>query len=448
MSQWFEQSNNANKLRQSYLKGFLDISGGGLYMRSDNSLNFYTTADGVVPAMALDATNINVKGKRYSTDSQTSTIQVSNAKLAFLKDLKENAQVQLDDLFDRTKYIRTDPSGQADTIINVTKHASDVTKNTITVRGHLIPTDANTYDLGSVAKPFNSLYLKSNTIYFDNANTSNPNSSVSFNATTGTLDVSFNNKTGVAIVSYNNMVGIGQVPNNREPVANLDVSGTMRITGDASLNSKLFVGGDVSLNNKLFVSGDVSLNSAMRVGGAVAMNSTLAVTGVATLSDNLLVVKDASLNSKLFVNGDASLNSKLFVNGDVSLNNKLKVSGDTSLNANVDINGDLVIRGNLAVYQQQNTMQINTTINNYEILSTKDISLNGNLVVSKDVSMNSKLFVKGDVSMNATIRVAGDASFNSKLYVANDVSLNSKLSVGHNIELLSTEAGYGFIVQY
>ena len=26
MSQWFDQSNNANKLRQSYLKGFLDIS--------------------------------------------------------------------------------------------------------------------------------------------------------------------------------------------------------------------------------------------------------------------------------------------------------------------------------------------------------------------------------------------------------------------------------------
>ena len=69
MSQWFDQSNNANKLRQSYLKGFLDISGGGLYMRSDNSLNFYTTADGVNPAMAIDATNIHVTGKQYSSDA-------------------------------------------------------------------------------------------------------------------------------------------------------------------------------------------------------------------------------------------------------------------------------------------------------------------------------------------------------------------------------------------
>ena len=48
MAQWFDQSNNANKLRQSYLKGFLDISGGNVYMRSDNYLNFYNTADEII----------------------------------------------------------------------------------------------------------------------------------------------------------------------------------------------------------------------------------------------------------------------------------------------------------------------------------------------------------------------------------------------------------------
>ena len=92
MSQWFDQSNNANKLRQSYLKGFLDISGGGIYMRSDNSLNFYT-GEGSTPNFALGPTNIKVNGKRYSADSD-SMITVENKKLAFLKDLKENAQMQ------------------------------------------------------------------------------------------------------------------------------------------------------------------------------------------------------------------------------------------------------------------------------------------------------------------------------------------------------------------
>ena len=433
MSQWFDQSNNANKLRQSYLKGFLDISGGGLYMRSDNSLNFYTTADGINPAMAIDATNINVKGKRYSGDATNSTVTVSNAKLAFLKDLSENAQLQIDQLYHRTKYIRTDPSGEADTIINV-KKGVDMSSNEIIVAGHIIPKTANTYDLGSMEKPFNALYLKSNTIYFDNREDPEAGlqktSSLSFNTTTGTLDVSFNNQNGIAIVSYDSKVGIGHVPNNRAPVANLDVSGTMLISGDVSLNSKLFVS------------------------AAATLNSTLYVEGVTTLKDNLLVTKDVSLNSKLFVSSDVSLNSKLSVADDVKLNSKLAVSGNSSFNSNVDISGnldisgDLVIKGNLSVYQQRDTMTINTTINNYEILSTKDISLNGNLVVSKDVSMNSKLFVSGDVSMNSVLKVGNDVSLNSKLFVSNDVSFNSKLSVGHNIELLSTEQGFGFIVQY
>ena len=41
MSKWFDLSNNANKLRQSYVSGFLDISGGGVFIRNDNSLNLY-----------------------------------------------------------------------------------------------------------------------------------------------------------------------------------------------------------------------------------------------------------------------------------------------------------------------------------------------------------------------------------------------------------------------
>ena len=39
---WFDQSNNANKLRQSYLKGYLDISGGNVFLRADNSINLYS----------------------------------------------------------------------------------------------------------------------------------------------------------------------------------------------------------------------------------------------------------------------------------------------------------------------------------------------------------------------------------------------------------------------
>ena len=396
MSQWFDQSNNANKLRQSYLKGFLDISGGGIYMRSDNSLNFYTTEDGVTPNFAIDATEYRVKGKHYSSEINDAYHDISNTKLAFLKDLSENAQLQLDQLYHRTKYIRSDLSASAtdtdvnDAIIHIEKDTGgDVSQNKIYVTGHIIPKYGETYDLGSEENPFNAIYLKKNTIYFDERDDDKPPSSMSFNTVTGTLDISYNDLSGSTVLSYNNKVRIGHYPTNREPTANLDVSGTTYITGDVSLNSKLFVTDDATLSSKLFVHSDVSMAS-------------------------ILMVAD-----------DVSLNSKLFVVDDVSFNSKLSVAGDVSMNKNVDICGNLIIYGNLSVYQQKETMIINTTINNYEILATKDISLNGNLVVSADVSLNSKLFV---------------------VY---DVSFNSKLSLGNNLEMkVEEDAGYGFILQY
>ena len=39
MSKWMDFS--ANMLKQTYLKGFLDISGQGIYLRNDSSINFY-----------------------------------------------------------------------------------------------------------------------------------------------------------------------------------------------------------------------------------------------------------------------------------------------------------------------------------------------------------------------------------------------------------------------
>ena len=163
MSQWFDFSANANKLRQSYLKGFLDISGGGVYVRSDNSLNFYTTADGVNPKFALDATELHVTGKREASDVADAYHDVSVSKLAFIKDLSDNAQYQLDTLFDRTKFIRT--TGESEGVEDATILEIDNNNGQVVIQGNLVPSDANTYDLGSSAKPFRNLHLKEALLY-------------------------------------------------------------------------------------------------------------------------------------------------------------------------------------------------------------------------------------------------------------------------------------------
>jgi cytoskeletal protein CcmA (bactofilin family) len=248
--------------------------------------------------------------------------------------------------------------------------------------------------------------------------------------------------------------------------------------GDVSINNHLFVNGDASLNGKLVVSNDASLNSKLYVNGDASFNGRVDICGnlyaqypeasipytaiiglgstsaAVNASVNALIAHDLALDSSvnalithdialdISVNKlelrstalDASVNAleanvlaPSFVGplsvttGDVSFNSKLFVNGDASFNRNMDISGDLTIHGNLTVYRQENNAIINTTINNYEVVVTKDISLNGKLVVSNDASLNSKLYVKGDVSFNSKLQVNGDASFNGRVDICGNL---------------------------
>ena len=102
MSQWLDFSLNANKQRQTYFNGFVDISGGNVYVRSDNKLQFYTTADGVTPKFTINSTNMKI----YDGVSQYH--DVSNSKIIYIKDLSASAQQQLNSLFQKTQYVTSD----------------------------------------------------------------------------------------------------------------------------------------------------------------------------------------------------------------------------------------------------------------------------------------------------------------------------------------------------
>ena len=205
--------------------------------------------------------------------------------------------------------------------------------------------------------------------------------------------------------------------------------------GDISLNGRLLVNSDTSLNSNLFVANDVSMNERLMVGSDVSFNAKMFVANDVSMNERLMVGNDVSFNSNLFVANDVSMNEKLHVGNNVIFDSKLLVQGDTSFNSNVDISGDLVIRGTLGVYQQQEVKVINTTVNDYQLIITEDISLNGNLYVKDDVSLNSKLFVANDVCMNEMLMVGNDVSFNSDLFVGENTIINQKLYVGNDVSM-------------
>ena len=252
-SQWFDLSFSSNKLRQSYLKGFLDISGGPVLLRSDNSLNFYTGSD-VVPKLGLNATNTmvwfpsisetpDIVSSQAILDPDTTIYgdtntyyDISNIKFVFIKDLSENVQMRLNDLRIRTQF------QQIDDIALSTYFVTDVSMNNRLLVGG---------------------------------------------------DVSLNSRLTVySDVSMNSRLFVG---------------------GDVSLNSRLTVYDDVSFNNRLFVGGDVSLNSRLTVYDDVSFNTRLFVGGDVSLNSRLTVYDEVSFNKRLFVGGEVSLKSRLTV---------------------------------------------------------------------------------------------------------------------------------------
>jgi len=262
MSTWFDQSNNANKLRQSYVKGFLDISGGAVNIRADNSLNFYTADEDGVSKVAVDASSFKVMGKRYESDANETMVSVDRQKIAFLKDVSDNVQFQLDKHENTLKYVASDASGNDDTIIRlIGKDDSSYTTASdrkLELNGHLVPKDSYTWDLGTQDKPFRNLYLENNTIFFavedQVVGSQGDFTALKFNDATGQLDISFNNKLGSTVLSYDDKVAVGFSPLNNDPQAQLDVSGTSRFQGNMHIKS-----GDLSLNANLQIGSNSTL---------------------------------------------------------------------------------------------------------------------------------------------------------------------------------------------
>jgi len=441
MSKWFDLSENANKIRQSYFKGFIDISGGGVYLRNDLSINFYDNTNSANPKFSIKSDSMRIQ------NSLGQYYDISNEKLLFISDLSQNVQSKLNDLSLRTQNINSIGS-------NTNKMLElDNSNGEITVYANIVPNIADVYTLGTPDKPFSSLYVNEGTIHFINKQTNAQTASITYDSTTGSLDLSTNTiktslnntklQNGVLVtplLSYGGNIGIGKT----NPRSALDISGAVIISGGAAITGQLTHTGDISLNGNLFITRDLSLNGNVSVTTGFLTTLTHELTdssdkvattqfvkdqnyapidtptfnGISTLQSGIVnqtlnVAGDVSLNSKLFVYHKASLNNTLNVAGDVSFNSKLAVTGDVSFNNNVNISGNLTLPTQ-SIYDSSTKAATTEFVKNqrYAQLSganfTGDISLNAKLSVAGDVSLNSKLSINGDTSLTGNLNVAGN----------------------------------------
>jgi len=103
-NKWLDLSNNANKFNQSYFKGFVDINEGNVIIRDDNYLNLHNGTSDTIK-FGINSTTMKI----YDTITSNS-VDISNSKLLFIRDLSTNAQTQLNTITQKITNISTDAS--------------------------------------------------------------------------------------------------------------------------------------------------------------------------------------------------------------------------------------------------------------------------------------------------------------------------------------------------
>ena len=102
MSGWGTNDGAANRIKQTYVKGFLDISGGALIVEKSSSLQ--------IKAHDSDKSVIEFKSDHFTVNT-TSAIDVSYSSLATLGLLGVSFEQSTEALIGRVKYITSDETG-------------------------------------------------------------------------------------------------------------------------------------------------------------------------------------------------------------------------------------------------------------------------------------------------------------------------------------------------
>lgn len=305
---WLDLSSTSNRYISTYVKGFVDMSGGNLLLRNNNII--------------VNSGDISLNG-RLSVNFDSSL----NGNTFFKQNITTGGVIQQNtSSIQNASYISVDYDTFVSTIPRLAVANAFTNDNSF---------NNNVGIIGNTEIRGNLRVLQNTTLQ-------------NF---TSIGDVSFGGNLFIGNdVSINdNLFVRGDTSMNSRLFVGSDVSlgGKLFVRGDTSMNSRLFVGSDVSFGGKLSVNGDASFNNNVFIGNDLSINDSLYVKNDVTFDKGLIVASDVSINGKLFIGGDLSLNGKWFFGSDVSASGKLFVQGDGSFNGNLLVGGNVAMNGNV-----------------------------------------------------------------------------------------------------
>lgn len=427
MSTWFSQQNNANKLRQSYLKGFLDISGGGVQVRNDASLNFFQTKESGIaetkPGFAMDASSIYM----LEPGSKSAQVAIPTSTLWYLDGLDYNLKYNIDalnvfksanstglgDINSKSAAIAADASIGGRLVVggDATFQANVSIAKNLTVGGNLIVSGSEIINADLFVKGdahfYNRVWVgKQLYLYGDNADIYVGNNAYVSGDTdlSGALDVS----------------GATTIQNTLTVSAKATLKAQLEVQNDASFNTKMRVGGDASFNSNMDIAGTLRVAKLVVGGDDTIDNASIVFGDAMTLTNTLEVFGDVSFN-KAVIHGDASLNSTLNLQGDALMKSKLTVKGATDVSGAFHATGATTLESTLSVGAAT------------ALLSTLD--------VSQKITALRDIEVMGRATVDGSFVLLGNATMASKLAVASDASFNSNMDVAGHFTAMDVSAG-------
>jgi hypothetical protein len=346
MSDWLDFSNNANKLRQSYFNGFVDVSG-GMYLRNDNSLNFYDTTNGIAPKFSIKSDSMHV----YEPTSEN-YYDISNSKLIYIQNVEQDIQSLLIDLSNRS--VNPVFSGVA-TILG-----TDLSGGKLHVVGDA-SINGNLFIGGVGESTFNSDVSINGNLYANYPNNSIPTQAV----IRGTVYIPTES------IIYPHSDGFAQVSNLYTPKETL-------VPASVKVQQELDVIGDTSLNGRLFLNSNDSLiiNGVPFSGTFNGQNGSNFTTDV-SMNQNLII------SENLYVNGDISTNGNIYAN----------YSSD-SIPANAIIGGvgNVHISTDSITYPYDDSFSL-IKENSTQTIIPSNITVNGSLAVNNDSYLNGNAHI-------------------------------------------------------
>ena len=401
-------TDNANNLEQTYITGFLDVSGsinhrngdlnvidGNLLVTSGNvSLNngnLYVGGNGVINSgLAVSgSTTLGRVSVSNNMDVSGATNLVGALAISGLTSFNNNVSVSGNKTF-TVGTGATTMDGTA-TLNSTLAVAGGVSMNSgLRVAGATTLTnaimDGPVSVSGHVAFLNDISFTGQNVDICGNLYARYPANSIPAAAIIGGINV---------VSSFNNDVSLNQTLS----VGGATSLSTLATTGNATLRSTVDIGGATTMS-ALTTSGATNVGGTLRVVGKAALTNDVSFNvSQIDICGNLYANYPANSIPALAVVGggevpvfmtDVSINAMLSVAGATTLQSTLVVSGKTTLASDVSFNGSRIdICGNLYAKYPANSIPSSAIIGGTTVAST----------FNTDVSMNSRLYVKENIKI-------------------------------------------------